>query len=84
MVNYKDFKIDFVAKATCDGKVYVCITYHESLMKKRTPCQPVSNKLDIEVAPKQLQNLKKLGKVLLSKIILFKEVAIMHGKGKQR
>ena len=84
MVNYKDFKIGFVAKATCGGKVYVCITYQESIMNKRTPCQAVSNKLDIEVAPKQLQNLKKLGKVLLSKRILFKEVAIMHGKGKQR
>ena len=50
-------------------------------LKKRTPCQAVSNKLDVEVAPKELQNLRKLEKVLISKRILFKKVAIMHGKG---
>ena len=81
MVNYKDFKIDFVAKATCHGRVYVCMTCHKSIMKKRTPCQAVSNKLDVEVAPKQLQNLKKFEKVLISKRILYKKVAVMHGKG---
>ena len=48
---------------------------------KRTPCQAVYKKLDVEVAPKQLQNLRKLEKVLISKRILFKKVAIMHGKG---
>ena len=82
MANYKDFKIDFVTKATYDGKVYVCMTCHKSIMKKRTPCQAVSNKLDVEVAPKLLQNLRKLEKVLISKRILFKKVAVMHGKGK--
>ena len=45
-------------------------------MKKRT-----SNKLDAEVAPKLLQNLKKLEKVLISKRVLFKKVSIMLGKG---
>ena len=69
-----------MTKATYDGKVYVCIACHKSIMKKRTPCQAVSNKLDVEVAPKQLQNLRKLEKVLISKKILFKKVALMHGK----
>ena len=81
MVNYKDFKIDFVTKANYDGKVYVCMTCHKSIMKKRTACEAVSNKLDVEVAPKQLQNLRRLEKVLISKRILFKKVAIMDGKG---
>ena len=81
MVIYKDFKIDFVAKATYDGKVNVCMACHKSIMKKRTPYQAISNKLDVEVAPKQLQNLRKLEKVLISKRILFKKVAVMHGKG---
>ena len=40
-----------------------------------------SNKLDVEVAPKQLQNLRKLQTVLVSKTILFKKAAIMHRKG---
>ena len=41
-------------------------------MKKRTPCQAVSNKLDVKVVPKDLQNLGKLEKLLISKRILFK------------
>ena len=81
MVNYKDFKIDFMTKATYDGKVYVSMACHKNIMKKRISCQAVYNKLDIEVAPKQLQNLRKLEKVLISRRILFKKVAIMHGKG---
>ena len=50
-------------------------------MKKRTPCQAVSNKLDVEVAPKLLQNLRKLEKVLISKRVLFKKVSILLRKG---
>ena len=80
MVNYEDFKTDFVTKATYDGKVYVCMRFHKSILKKRTPCQAAINRLDVEVAPKQLQNLRKLEKVLISKRIFFKKVAIMHGK----
>ena len=57
------------------------MTCHKSIMKKRTPCQAVSNKLGAEVAPKQLQNLRKLEKVLISKRILSKKVAILRGKG---
>ena len=34
MVIYKDFKNDFVTKATYDGKVYVCMACHKSIMKK--------------------------------------------------
>ena len=49
-------------------------------MKKATSCQAFSNKLYVEVAPKQLHNLLKLGKVLISERILFKNVAIIHGK----
>ena len=81
MMNYKDLKIDFVTKATYDGKVYVCMTCHKSIMRKRNPCQAIFNKLDVEVAPKQQQNSRKLMKVLMSQRILFKKVAIMHGKG---
>ena len=49
-------------------------------MKKSTLCQAVSNKLDLEVAPKLLQNLGKLEEVLIPKKILFKKVAAMRGK----
>ena len=70
-----------MTKATYGGKVYVCMTCHKSIMKKRTLCQAVSNKFDVEVAPKLLQNLRKLEKVIISKRTLFKKVLIMHGKG---
>ena len=81
VANYKDFKIHFVTKATYDdGKVYVSMTCHKSIMKKSTLCQAVSNKLDLEVAPKLLQNLGKLEELLIPKKILFKKVAAMRGK----
>ena len=71
-----------VTKAIYDGKVHVCMTCHKSIMKKRTPCEVVSNTLDVEVTPKQVQNLKKLEKVLISKRILFKLSGIIYGKRK--
>ena len=41
--------------------------------EEKTPCQAVSNKLDLEVAPRQLQNLRKLEKLLISKRIFLKK-----------
>lgn len=49
-------------------------------MKKKTRYQAVSNKLDVGFAPKQLQNLRKFEKVLISERILFKNIALIHGK----
>ena len=63
-MNYRNIKNDFVTKATY-GYVHVCMTYHKSIVKKRNPCQAVSYMLDVEFAPKQLQDLKKLEKVLI-------------------
>ena len=80
-LSHKDFKIGYVAKATYDEKVYICMTCLKSIMEKRTPYQSVSNKLGIEAAPKQQQHLRKLEKVLISKRKLFEKVAIMNGKG---
>ena len=50
------------------------MTCHKSIMKKITPCQAASKKLNVEVGLKQLQNLRKLEKVLISKTILFKQI----------
>ena len=75
--NYKNFKTDFITKTTYDGKFYVCMTHHERIMKTRTSCQAVFNKLDVKVAP---NNLTKLEKMLKLKRPLFKKFAIMHGK----
>ena len=63
-MNYRNIKNDFVTKATY-WYVHVCMTCHKSIVKKRNPCQAVSYMLDVEFAPKQLQDLKKLEKVLI-------------------
>ena len=42
-----------------------CITYHKIIIKKRITCQAVSNNLDAEVVPKQLQDLRKFDKILV-------------------
>ena len=61
--NYKEFRIDFVTKATYDRKVHLRMTCYRSIMKKRTPSQAVSTKLDVKVPPNLQQNLRKLEKI---------------------
>ena len=39
------------------------------------------NKLKVKVAPKVLEDLRRLGKVFTSRRILFKKIAIMRGQG---
>ena len=64
-----------------DTKLYICETCHKHLIKNEIPCQAVCNKMAIFPIPDILKDLKKLEKVLISKRILFKKIAIMHGKG---
>ena len=45
------------------------------------PCQAVFNKMSLDPFLDELKDLKKLEKILIFKIIIFKKVAIMHGKG---
>ena len=66
---------------TFDSMLYICLTCHKSVSKGKIPCQAVSNKLELEAAPKILQDLKRLEKVLISRKIFFKKIAIMYGKG---
>ena len=56
-------------------------TCHKSISKGKVACQAVCNKLEAEVAPKALQDLGRLEKALISRSILFKKIAITHGKG---
>ena len=64
-----------------DTKLYTCETCHKHLIKNEIPCQAVCNKMALSLIPDILKDLKKLEKVLISKRILFKKIAIMHGKG---
>ena len=71
----------YIPATTFDSRLYICLTCHKSVSKGKIPCQAVCNKLKVEAAPKVLQDLRRLEKVLISRRILFKKVAIMHGKG---
>ena len=64
-----------------DEKLFICETCHKHLWKNEIPCQAVCNKMVLDPIPNELKGLKKLEKVLISKRILFKKIAIMHGKG---
>ena len=44
------------------------------------PCQAVFNKMSLDPIPDELKDLKKSEKILISKRIIFKKIAIMHGK----
>ena len=73
--------MSYMPAITFDSRLYICLTCHKSVSKGKIPCKTVSNKLELEAAPKVLQDLKRLEKVLISRKIFFKKIAIMHGKG---
>ena len=64
-----------------DTKLYICETCHKHLIKNEIPFQAVCNKMALSPIPDILKDLKKLEKVLISKRILSKKIAITHGKG---
>ena len=51
------------------------------LYKNEIPFQAVCNKMVLDPTPDELNDFKKLEKVLISKRISFKKIGIMHGKG---
>ena len=76
-----NFKMDYMPAATFDNRLYICLTCHKSVSKGKIPCPAVCNKLEVEAAPKVLQDLRRLERVPMSRRILFKKIAIMYGKG---
>lgn len=75
--NYHENCMEFVSYVTSfDGICYICLTCNKKLLKTLMPCQAVTNCLDIYDLPKEL-NLNRLEKVLISRRILFKKIAIM-------
>ena len=58
----------------------VKMSCHKHLGKNEVPCQTVCNKMALDPNPGQLKNLEILENFLISKRILFKETAIIHGK----
>ena len=66
-----------------DEKLYICETCYKHLHKNEILCQAVCNKITLDPIPDELKDLKKkkkIEKALISTRILFKKLAIMHGK----
>ena len=62
-----------------DEKLYICETYHKRLCKNKIPCQSVSNKMALDPIPDELKDFKN--RKSPNFLIVFKKIAIMHGKG---
>ena len=61
-----------------DNQIYICLTCHKKMLKKEIPCQSVSNKLELYSFPTELNDIRKLERILISQRILFSKVIIMH------
>ena len=77
----------FAAELYCsvrsfDEKNYICHTCHKHFSRNEIPCQAVFNKMSLDPIQDELKDLKESEKILISKRILFKKIAIMHGKDK--
>ena len=64
-----------------DENIYICHTCHKHLSRNEMPCQAVFNKMSLDPILDELKDLKKLEKILISKRIIFKKIAIINGKG---
>ena len=62
-------------------KNYICHTCHKHISRNEMPCQAVFNKMSLDPILDELKDLKKLEKILISKRIIFKKIAIINGKG---
>ena len=60
-----------------DDNVYICLTCHRKILKKETPCQSVTNKLQLFDFRDHLKNIGKLERILITQRILFRKVAIL-------
>ena len=64
-----------------DQKIYICNGCHKHLSRNEMPCQAAFNKKSLNPIPDELKDLNKSGKILIPRRIIFKKIAIMHGKG---
>ena len=66
-----------------DDVIYICFTCHNHIRNSKIPPQAVWNILEVFELPPEIYNLKRLEKLLISKRILFKKIAVMS-KGQQQ
>ena len=60
-----------------NNKEYICKTCDSKLLRNKIPSQAVCNDLKVVKMPERFFNIRKLEKVLISKRLLFKKIAIM-------
>ena len=65
-----------------DEKFYICETCHKYLYENDILCQAVCNKMALHTTSDELKDLERSEKVLISKKMFFKKIALIHGKGK--
>ena len=64
-----------------DEITYIFDTCHKLLSRNEISCQAVFSKMSLDPIPDELKDLKKVAKIFISKRIILKKIAIMHGKG---
>ena len=63
-----------------DGKLYICITCHEKLLKGTVPGQAVCNDFQIFELPSRFCDFWKLEKIIIPKQLLFKKVTMFKSE----
>jgi len=73
----------FKIQSSYDGKEYICKTCHSKAIQGRLSCQAIVNNLNVDNAPIELGNLKKLEQTIIAQRIVFEKVIVVP-KGQQR
>ena len=78
------YSIDiFTDVPSFDNEQYICNTCHLKLMKGKIPCQAVYNKLQMDQAPPELEELRKLESILVAERLVFQKIVVLP-KGQQK
>ena len=78
------YSIDiFTDVPSFDNEQYISNTCHSKLIKGKIPCQAVYNKLQMDQAPTELEELRKLESILVAQKLVFQKIVVLP-KGQQK
>ena len=78
------YSIDiFTDVPSFDNEQYICNTCHSKLIKGKIPCQAVYNKLQMDQAPPELEELRKLESILVAQRLVSQKIVVLL-KGQQK
>ena len=66
-----------------DNEQYICNTCHSELVKGKMPCQAVYNKLQMDEAPSELEELRKHESISVVQRLVFQKIVVLP-QGQQR